>query len=155
MIKFVLICILIALIMFIAKQVSKQYKDRYEAYCDILRFIQDYQLNIGFKKEKIRSLTSKYTDKTNVLGCYNKYLSSGIFDLGSVKLLTDEEKNQIKDYFEKFGNGDYETESGLIKITKSYIEEKIVETKKMKDKWCPMIIKLTFLFSIGLAILFV
>ena len=141
--------------MIIASRVSQQYKDRYEAFCDIASFINSYKLNIGFKKEKIKTLTKEYKDKTTILGCYKEYLDNGTFDLCKVKLLNNEEKSHLKDIFLKFGNGDYETEKKLSEIAESYTKEKIEETKQIKDKWCPMIMKLTFLFSLGVAILFI
>ncbi len=141
--------------MMIARAVAKNYKERHKIYCDIWDFVQNYKLNVGFKKEKIKLLTQKYTDKTTVLGCYNEYISSGKFDLNDVKLLDADEKEQIKDYFVQLGNGDFETEKKLIEIVEEYFKQKIDETKRIKDKWCPMIIKLSFLFSLGVAILFV
>lgn len=141
--------------MIVAKCVSQQYKERYEIYCNIVDFFDKYKLNVGFKKEKIKNLTKDYTDKTTVLGCYNEYLSTGEFDLSKLKLLAQNEKEQLKEYFEKLGNGDYETEKKLIEIAKVYFESKVQETKQFKDKWCPMIMKLTFLFSLGVAIMFI
>lgn len=155
MVKWLLLVVLILLIMLIAKQISKQYKDRHQIFCDILDFVQNYKLNVGFKKEKIKLLTKKYTEKTTVLGCYNSYIETGNFDLSDIKLLSIEEKTQIKAFLIEFGNGDFETEKKLIAITENYLQQKIDETKGQKDKWCPMIIKLSFLFSLGVAILFV
>lgn len=155
MTKFVLILTLIALIMLIARAIANNYKERHKIYCEIVDFVQNYKLNIGFKKQKIKLLTQKFTDKSTVLGCYNNYIDTGKFDLSNVRLLDDNEKAQIKDYFVQFGNGDFETEKKLIDIVENYFKQKIDETKQVKDKWCPMIIKLSFLFSLGVAILFV
>lgn len=155
MTKFVLILVLIVLIMLIARAVANNYKERHKIYCDIMDFVQSYKLNVGFKKEKLKLLTQKYTDNSTVLGCYNNYISTGKFDLSGIKLLDENEKAQIMDFFAQLGNGDYETEKKLIEIVENYFKQKIDETKSKKDKWCPMIIKLSFLFSLGVAILFV
>lgn len=155
MIKLILLIVLVLLIMIVAKYISQQYKDRYRIYCDIVDFFDNYKLNVGFKKEKLKSLIKDYTDKATVLGSYNNFLATGKFDLSSVKLLTAQEKSQLKEYFVKLGNGDYETEKNFIEIAKAYFNSKVEETKKIKDKWCPLIIKLTFLFALGVAILFI
>lgn len=155
MIKLILLIVLVLLIMLIANRVSQQYKDRYQMYCEITNFFDNYKLNVGFKKEKIKNLTQDFQDKTSVLGCFNHYLDCGQFDLSKVKLLNQNEKSQIKEYFLKLGNGDYDTEKKLIDIAKDFFDKKVKETKEFKDKWCPIITKLTFLFALGVAILFV
>ena len=155
MIKFSLLFVLVLLIMMVANRVSQQYKDRYQMYCDITNFFDTYKLNVGFKKEKIKNLTKNFQDNTTVLGCFNHYLDSGKFDLSKVKLLNQNEKAQIREYFLKLGNGDYDTEKKLIEIAKEFFDNKVRETKDFKDKWCPLINKLTFLFALGVAILFV
>ena len=52
--KIFLLILLVVVIMLIAKGVANQYKEKNLFYVAILQFLNAYELNIGFKKEKIK-----------------------------------------------------------------------------------------------------
>ena len=157
--KIFLLFILVVMIMLIAKGVANQYKERNKFFVSVMSFLNMYELNIGFKKEKIKDLI----EKLNVNGSakilfsrYNDFLSTNAnLNLEEIKILTDEEKDFISNTFKSIGTSDYSNEMTQLKVFKGYIQEKIDLTSKDSSKNYPLIIKLSFLFSLGLALIFI
>lgn len=157
--KLILIILLVVLIMLVAFGISKQYKNRTIFFTDLLDFLNKYDLNIGFKKEKLLLFCKSYVAKDemkDVLMRFIKHLELQTeFEISDVNILQEDEREFVKDLFLKLGSGDYQTEKEQLKIFKDTIKSKIDESIKLKNKYCPMIIKLSFLFGICLAILLI
>lgn len=155
--KLFLIILLIVLIMAIAKGVARQYKLRHNIFVYILKFINEYELNIGFKKEKIKSIIKleETTGELNfIFSSYLDYLYNGkSLDLSNLKLLTEEEQKYLTDMFLSLGKADYVSEMAKLKIFKHWLEEKIEQTKSEHSKYYPLTVKLSFLFALGLALI--
>lgn len=159
MVKFVLLIVLVFLIMLIASGVSRQYRERSLIFKEIMSFLNSYKLNIGFQKEKLKNLVSNFNSKgeaKHFFSIYADFLTNNKeLNFDKIKLLLADEKEFLISVFKKLGNGDFETEKKLLEIAQQYVLEKIDETKKFEEKWCPMIMKLSLLFGIGVAILFI
>ncbi|MBQ8431049.1 MAG: hypothetical protein IJX26_03840 [Clostridia bacterium] len=157
--KLGLMILLVILIMVIANGISKQYRERNYLFVNLFQFLSKYELNIGFKKEKMISIVNDFKgqgDIEEVLQTYKKYLiDNKEINLDNIKNLTDEERLFLNDMFVQLGNCDYQTEKNQLIIFKDYIQQKKTETEAQKNKYCPLILKLSLLFAIGLAILFI
>lgn len=156
--KWALIIILIVTIMLIANAVSQQYKDKYNFYENLKLFLIKLKINISFKQEKI----IKFLDNINAdnffkkfISAYKNYINNSILDFSEIKILNDEEKNELKDIIKNIGSLDAINEVQQIENYISNIEIKLKKAEEDKKKICPMIVKLSLLFSVGLAILLI
>ena len=74
MIKIFLIIVLVALIIYIAKGVAKQYSDKLEFYKNLKNFFDIYKLNIGFKKDKLKEIVLNFSSKGDAQILFKNYL---------------------------------------------------------------------------------
>ena len=156
--KIFLLILLIALIMIIAKNVAKQYRDRHMFFVSILEFLNEYELNIGFKKEKIVYLVETHIYKgqsKKLFDEYNLYLTQNKdLEFSSLNLINGLERDFLIKMFKSLGTSDYSTEMAQLKFYKSWLEEKTSTTKKDSAKYYPLTVKLSFLFALGVALIF-
>lgn len=157
--KLFLLISLVIVIMLIAKGVANQYKEKNLFYISIMQFLTSYELNIGFKKERIKNLVEKKHSKGQAKILFDEYLGylkdENELTLEKIKILTDDEKEFLIDLFSKIGTSDYTNEMSQLKVFKSHIQEKIDSTSKDSAKFYPLIMKLSFLFSLGIALVFI
>lgn len=158
MIKIFLIIVLVALIIYIAKGVAKQYSDKLEFYKNLKNFFDIYKLNIGFKKDKLKEIVLNFSSKGDAQILFKNYLEflENSKDLTcETTLINEQEKTEIIDILKALGQGDYSTEKEKLKITEEYMTKQIEKAQSNKDKICPLIVKLSILFAILVAILFI
>lgn len=156
--KWFLICILIVVVMLIAYSVSEQYKEKFDFYYNLKNFLNQFKLNLNFKQEKIITFIEKIKSKKQFsifLKEYKNFLKTNEFNLNEIKILTQEEKIQLEEIIKNIGQLDIENEKNQLENFIYEIDKKLVQAKESKDKLCPMIIKLSLLFSIGLAIILI
>lgn len=156
--KWILIAILILVVMIIAKAIAQQYIDKFEFYNNLKEFIQQLKINISFKKEKIFTFIEKINAKKQFLifiNEYKNYLKNGNLNLNEIKILENEEKNDLIDIIKNIGKYNSENEINQINNFLITINMKLQKAQEDKNKVCPIIIKLSLLFSIGLAILLI
>lgn len=156
--KWILIIILIFVIMVIAYAVSEQIKEKYDFYVNLKQFLQKFKLNISFKRERIIDFLNEVKAKKQFMlfvNQYKKYLATNTFDLIDIKILDDDEKFQLETIVKGIGNLDAKNEIEQIENFLLDIETKLDKAQQDKNRLCPMIIKLSLLFAIGLAILLV
>ena len=156
--KWVLIIVLICVIMLIAYAVSEQYKEKFNFYDNLKKFLMQFKLNISFKQEKITEFLKKSKAKKqfNVfIKEYNTYLKTNNLNLQDIKILDEEEKTQLESIVKSIGSLNAENEIKQIDSFLLEINEKLQNAEADKNKLCPMIIKLSFLFAIGLAIILI
>lgn len=156
--KWCLCIILIVLIMIIAKNLSQQYKDKYEFYESLKQFLIQFKLNLNFKQEKIQSFLKNFQAKKHFLSfidSYSEYLKGSNLDLSKIKILDQLELAELKDIITSLGKYDVKSEINQLDGFLQQIEYKIAKANEDKNKLCPMIIKLSLLFAIGLVILLV
>ena len=158
--KIFLLILLVVVIMLIAKGVANQYKEKNLFYVAILQFLNAYELNIGFKKEKIKRLVEKqnFTSRECKI-LFDEYLGylrgQNELSFEKIKVISYEERELLIDLFVNLGTGDYSSEMTQLSVFKSLIQNKIDNTEKESLKNYPLIIKLSFLFSLGLALVFI
>lgn len=156
--KWLLIIVLIVVIMLIANSVSKQYQEKYDFYINLKNFLNNFKINVSFKKEKIhdflRSQNHKKQFKTFIKS-YIQYLNTNQLNLDDLNLLDEEEKLSLAEILKNLGKYDTENEINQINNFLILIEEKLEKAKQEKQKLCPMIIKLSLLFALGLAIVLI
>ena len=156
--KWCLIGILITLIMIIAKAVSDQYKDKYNFYFNLKNLLVQFQINLSFKKDKVIDFLNKSSGKKQFktfIDEYKNYLEGGEICLDKITLLDDYEKEDLIEIITNLGSSNSENE---IKKLASFIEIinlKLEKAQQDKNKLCPLIIKLSLLFSLALSILLI
>ncbi len=156
--KWILIIVLIVIIMLIAFGVSEQYKEKFDFYDNFKSFLNQFKINLNFKQEKIIDFLNKSKGKKQFnlfIQSYQKYLKTNELNLNDIKILTQEEKNKLTQMIQSIGNYDSSNETKQIDSFIIEIEEIKQKAEKDKEKLCPMIIKLSLLFAIGLAILLI
>ncbi len=156
--KWLLIIVLISIIMLIAHSVSEQYKDKYDFILNLKLFLQQFKINVAFRKEKINEFISKIKPKRQFslfLSEYQNYLATGNINLDSIKLLDEEDKEELMNIITNLGKFDAQNEISQLDNFLASLEFKLSKAKEDKLKLCPMILKLSLLFAIGLAILLI
>lgn len=156
--KVVLLCMLVVLIMMIATGVSKQYKEKCNIYKDVLLFLTNYELNIGFKKDKMVQMVESFKPMNStkkIFDSYLKYLNNDTPIDINVFRLVEEDSVYLKEMFESLGHGDYEQEMKKVNSYKTYLEERLKISEENKNKFCPLILKLSFMFSLVVVILMI
>ncbi len=157
--KLILMLGLIVVIMLVAKGVARQYADRYELYVALKDFFRQMELNIGFQKQKINEILTKSNIKKvnkEIYSGYLEYLSNGkSLDLSFVKFIDSDEQEYITNMLLSLGKSDTLNELKQLKSYDEYLSDKINTCKQEKDKLCPLIIKLSLLFALGLVILLI
>ncbi len=156
--KWVLITILIFVIMLIAYAVSEQYKDRYDFYNNLKLFLNQFKINLSFRQEKITEFLNKTTCKKQFkifIEEYKKFLQTNELNLDKIKVLDDADKKELVDIVTNLGKHDTKSELEQLNGFLLIIENKLQLANENKNKMCPMIIKLSLLFAIGLAIILV
>ncbi len=156
--KWVLIGVLIIVIMIIAYSVSEQYKDKFDFYSNLKSFLNQFKINLAFKQDKITEFLNKIECKRQFkifIEAYKEYLNSDTLNLEKIKVLDEGEKAQLTSIVKDIGKHDARNELNQLEGFLLEIEEKLIKAKEDKEKICPMIIKLSLLFAIGLAILLI
>lgn len=157
--KYLLMFALIGIIMIVAQGVCKQYRDRYILYESLSDFFRQMRLNLSFQKQKIKQILNqaslKRTNK-DIFTAYLSYLEKGSnLDLDFIKIIDDAEREQLANMLQSLGKNDTSGELKQLDSYDLYLKDKVNKTKEERDKYCPLITKLSFLFAVGLAILFV
>ena len=157
--KYILMLCLIAVIMAIAQGVCKQYRERYALFEALGEFFRQMRLNLSFQKQKIKQILNQATLKKvnkDIYSSYLNYLDNGThIDISFVRILEDNEQEQLTKMLVSLGKNDTSGELKQLDAYDLYLKDKIEATRREKDKYCPLITKLSFLFAIGLAILFI
>lgn len=156
--KWFLIFVLISTIMLIAYAVSNQYRDRLDFYTNLTQFLKKFKLNISFRQDKVEQFISETKPRKQFkqfILTYKNYITTGKLNLAEINVLTDEEKSALTNIIINIGRFDANNE---IKQTEQFIaemEDKRKKAEEDKNKLCPLIIKLSLLFAIGLSIVLV
>lgn len=157
--KVVLMITLVVVIMLIAKGVAKQYIDRYDLYVAMKDFFKQMELNISFQKQKINEILNKSNIKKVNKGIYLSYLDyltrGKELDLSFIKIIDSDERDYITSMLISLGKNDASSEIKQLKVYEQYLSDKINACKSDKDKLCPLIIKLSLLFALGLVIVLI
>ncbi len=153
--KIFLIITLIVVIMLIAVSVSEQYKDRYDFYFNLKLFLTQLKLNISFRADKLDKFLQQIKPKKNFkifIAAYQEYLKTTKLDLSQLKILDEDERQELHDIVTNIGKMDKTNEVKQIEGFVLSIEEKQNQALQAKTKLCPMIIKLSLLFALAVAI---
>lgn len=156
--KWILITILIVIVMIVANEISRQYREKYSFYLNLKQFLNELKINISFKQEKILKFLDSRTAKNQFklfLDDYKTYLKTNELNLNNLKFLESEELAGLEKIIKDIGKYNSENEIYQIDSFLVLIEGSLLKAKEDQDKLCPMIIKLSLLFSIGLAILLI
>ena len=158
MIKWILIIVLIVVIMLIAYSVSEQIKDKYDFFNNLKLFLNQFKINVSFRQEKINEFLQKNNSKKQFklfIEEYSNFLKTGELNLEKIKVLDDDDKDILQDIVKNVGKYDAKNEINQMDSFLATVDVKLVKPNEDKNKLCPMIIKLSLLFAIGLAILLI
>ena len=157
--KYILMLCLVSVIMLVAQGVCRQYRERYALYESIGEFFRQMKLNLSFQKQKIKEILKSATLKRSnkeIYMSYLKYLETGVkLELGSIRILDEAEEEQLTNMLNSLGKNDTAGEIKQLEAYEIYLQDKITTTRLEKEKYCPLITKLSLLFAIGIAILFI
>ena len=156
--KIFLIIILIFLIMLIARAFSEQYKDRYDFFYNLKSFLNHLRLNISFNQDKIGSFLIKIEAKKQFkafINSYQNYLKTNTLTFDEIIVLDDSDKIILTDIIKNVGKFDVKNEINQLENFLLIVDEKLEKAKADKEKLCPMILKLSLLFAIGLSIILI
>ena len=158
MIKWILIIVLIAVIMLIAYSVSEQIRDKYDFFNNLKQFLNQFKINVAFRQEKINEFLQKSNSKKQFkvfVDEYSNFLKTGELCLEKIKVLEEDDKQILQDIVKNIGKYDAKNEISQMESFLLTVDEKLAKANEDKNKLCPMIIKLSLLFAIGLAILLI
>ena len=144
--------------MLIATALSSQYKDKYDFYNNLINFLNQFKINISFKQEKIIQFLNNVKAKkqfTLFIDAYKDYLNSGKLDLTKITLLDCDDILELEEIIKSIGKYDIKTELTQLDLFISKMKIKQEKANEDKNKLCPMIIKLSLLFAVGLAIILI
>lgn len=157
--KYLLMVAFVVVVMAIAQGVCRQYRERCAVFEGINDFFTQMRLNLSFQKQKIKEILEKASIKRNcreIYTAYSQYLNNGqAIDLSQIKVLETDEQEQITNMLNSLGRSNAESEIKQLDVFKAYLTDKIEACKREKEKYCPLITKLSFLFAVGLVILFI
>ena len=156
--KWILIMVLISVIMLIAYAVSEQYKEKFDFYDNLKNFFNQFKMNLNFRQDKILNFLNQINSKKQFklfISSYKQYLKTNELDLSNIKILNEDEINQLSDMVKNIGKFDSTNEIKQIETFMLDIDDKVKKAEKDKEKLCPMIIKLSLLFAVALAILLI
>lgn len=156
--KWLLIIILIFVIMLIARSVSEQFKEKFDFYYNLKLLLNQFKINLSFKQEKIINFLEKIESKKQFnifINSYKNYLFTNKLDLSEIKILNYEEKKELEMIVKSIGVLDIKTELSQLETFTLQIEERVKKAENDKNKLCPLILKLSLLFAIGLAIILI
>lgn len=156
--KWLLISTLICVIMLIAFALTEQYKDKFDFYNNLKLFLNQFKINLAFKQEKVNEFLIKTSSKKQFkifIDEYKNYLKTDNLNLEKIKVLDIAEKEQLKTIVKSIGQYNAQSEIEQLDGFILEIDEKLKRANEDKTKTCPLIIKLSLLFAIGLAILLI
>ena len=157
--KYILMICLIGVIMIVAQGVCKQYRDKHALLEALGDFFRQMQLNLNFQKQKIKEILNQATIRKvnkDIYIAYYNYLDKGEkLDISFANILDDTEQEQITNMLLSLGKNDTTGELKQLESYEMYLRDRIENARRDKDKYCPLITKLSFLFAVGLAILFI
>jgi len=137
---------------------SEQYKDKYDFYYNLRLFLNQFKINISFKQAKVNEFLISLKPRKQFkcfITSYQNYLKSGNLSFDEIKILDEKEKVELSEIIIRLGKNDSNSELKQIEQFLLAIEENLTKAEADKNKLCPMIIKLSLLFAIGLAILLI
>lgn len=156
--KIILIFVLLTVVMIVAFKVSSFIKEKYNFYVCLKEFLNEFKLNLSFKREKITDFLTKrqYSKSFDVfINSYKEYLKSGELNLGDLIYLDNDEKEQLKIITTSIGRLDTQSELAQIEEFIAQINMKLQTSEKEKNKLCPLILKLSFLSAISVIIILI
>ena len=152
------ILILIVVIMIIACAISEQIKEKYNFYLNLKVFLQKFKLNVSFRREKVIDFLNNIPAKrqfTIFIKQYKNFIKTNEFSLQEIKILEEDEKRELENIVKAIGGLDVKNEIEQLDSFLIDVETKLNKAQQDKLKLCPMIIKLSLLFAMGVAILFI
>ena len=156
--KWILIILLIFIIMLIAKAVSQQYSDKFEFYYNLNNFLNQFKINLSFKHTKLLQFLNTVEAKKHFkifIEAYKEYLTKNTLDLSQLTILSTDEIKELEDLILNIGKYDSTNEINQISQYVLAINNRLELAEKNKQKICPMIIKLSLLFAVGLAVILI
>ena len=156
--KWILIITLIVIIMIIASSVSRQYKEKFEFYTNLKIFLEKYKINVSFQQTKLNDIL--LVDRSNksyeiFILAFKEFLKTGELSMDNLKILDVDETIELERIIRSLGLYDVKHELTQIDGFILTISGRLEKAERDKNKLCPMILKLSLLFAIGVSILLI
>ena len=156
--KWILITSLIGVIMIIAYGLTEQYKEKFDFYLNLKSFLNQFKINLSFRREKISEFLKQVNSKKQFkifTDEYMNYLSKGELNFSKIKALDGEDIPILEDIVKNIGKYDSKNEISQIDSFLVTVTHRLTKANADKNKICIMIIKLSLLFAVGIAILLI
>ena len=133
--KLFLIITLIVVIMLIAHSISEQYKEKYDFYSNLKAFLNQFKINVSFKKAKVLDFINEIQAKKQFkffLEAHKTYLETGKLNLDKITVLDQREKADLKDVVLNLGKYNAENEINQLDSFFLIIDAKLKKAQEEK-----------------------
>lgn len=164
MIKIVLILIVVGGFTYVGFGISSYYKKRADFFAELMNLCDKVRAEIDFSGKNLTAIfeNQKYEGNLGkVVQNFVEYLKNNDVNLTNkqlfhgVRILKDEEKSMIFDFFARLGRHDSNSEVKLIDDFKNLVEPHQKLSNDEKIKFGKMSVKVSFLLGLMVAILIV
>lgn len=156
--RIILIIVFILIIMIIALSVSKQYIEKTKFYNRLKIFLEELKVNMSFKQAKLKECLSLHEESKTFrqfIMAYKEYLDTGMLNFDNIKILNNEEIEELINIISSIGRFDVKNEILQLDSFIAKVNTRLNNANEEQKKICPMIIKLSLLFAIGIVILLI
>lgn len=159
--KYFLIILLIILITYVGRGLSRYYIDRHIFFVSCTEFLQHILSNISFEKDKLPTIVRRYKlgcqNKVlvEILSSYEKVISKGESLQIDTRLLKEEEKEKITNILLRLGKADFATEANNIEISINQLKLYEDKARVERDKYSGFYTKMALLLGLALAVLLI
>lgn len=159
--KFLMIIVLIALCTYVGFGFSKYYVQRYIFFKEFREFLNKFNLKINFSKDKLQDVVKNHNSKNkNIISLLNNFLE-GLENkkltkenlLKHIKILKDEEKDIIFNFFSQVGHFDLLGQTRQIENYNKLFEDIEKTAEIEKNKFSPLFIKLGLIIGVVISLI--
>lgn len=164
--RYLLLVVVVVCFAIIGFLIASYYKRRNKFFCDLLYFCDLLLNEINFMHSKLYDIIEKNkelfgVDFKNLLSIYEEYLQNKLDKTqlieivqNSLNLLNLDESKEIIKFILSLGSLDVENEINNINNYKIVFNKFNNSAEKDRQKYAPLIIKLSFIFGCMIAIIF-
>ena len=136
------------LIICISTYIGYSYSNKYIKINDFYKGFYDFNLliknKISFSKETLNTIIKNLDDKN----IFNEIIKTE----KTPKFLCEEDIKEFKNYIEKLGKSDSDSQIDILKSYDSILDNKVKEAEKNKDKYKTVFIKIGFLIGLIISV---
>ncbi|MEG1527741.1 MAG: stage III sporulation protein AB [Clostridia bacterium] len=137
---------------YIGYKLSQKYKIKEKLYYSFVSFCASYTANLEYKLDKLSALFSSPSYSSEFITIKDAYYSGK--DI-SLKYLTQQEANYIKDFFNLLGKNDARTQIKEVEFFSKYFNKKYEEVSSESKSKALLVLKLGVFVGVLLCIIII